>query len=299
MKKQRNLGLIVFIFLFILGNVSFGMPSYSDEKVAIVCFLEGNAGILESNGKKQRKIDLFDWIEIGAILETDSETRLVLAFANGGRYEIGEKTKVTVGREELTSKTGSIKKLDPVLVMPQIVSISKDSRPGSRLGGIRLRGSKRIISGLYPNEGAKLLADKAVITFDSIEGVERYRIEIEDEWGNNIFSVVTISPRVEISPGIIKPGANYYWQVRTLEKNRPSTVAYAAFATVSEENDRIRNYFKAQVEKSKDVANLLLLAQMDLTLGLRKEACETLKAALALLPDNLEIKKALSRIDCK
>ena len=297
-KRKRNFGLMVFIFLFILGNFSLGMFSDSNEKVAIVCFLEGKAWILEPDTEERVELDLFDWILIGSIVETDIEAKLILAFSSGDRYELGEKTKVSIGQNEFTSQTGSIKKLQPVLVMPQIASISKGARPGSRLGGIRLRGSKRVISGLYPNEGATVLVDKAIVAFDPIEGVERYRVEIEDEWGNNIFSVETTSPRLEISPGIVKPGANYYWQVRTLEKDRPSTVSYAAFATVSEEHARVRNAFKAHVEKTKDVANLLLLSQMDLALGLRKEACETLEAALALFPDNAEIKKALSQIDC-
>jgi len=300
MKKQkRNLGLTVFIFLFILGNFSFGMSSDSDEKVAIVCFLEGKAWILEPGEEERSEIYLFDWIKIGAIVETDSEAKLILAFSSGDRYEIGEKSKITVGRDGFTSKTGSIKELKPVPAMPQIASISQESRPGSRLGGIRLRGSKRIISGLYPSEEATVLADDAILTFEPLEGVEKYRIEIEDEWGNNIFSLETESPKVIASPGVLKSGSNYYWEVRTLEKDKPSTVSYAAFATVSEEYALTRNAFKAQAYQTKDGPNLLLLAQLEMAIGLRKEACETLKTALALFPDNSEIKKAMAKFYCK
>jgi hypothetical protein len=298
-RTERKIGLIVFIILSILANFSLVMSSDSDEKVAIVCFLEGKVWIVEPDEEERSEIDLFDWIKIGTIVETDSEAKLILAFSSGDRYEIGEKSKITIGQNEFTSKTGSIKELKPVPVMPQIASISQGSRPGSRLGGIRLRGSKRIISGLYPSEGATVLADNAILTFEPLEGVEKYRIEIEDEWGNNIFSLETGSPKVFASPGVLKPGANYYWQVRTLEKDEPSTVSYAAFVTVSEEYERVRNAFKTQVEQSKDVANLLLLAQLEMALGLRKEACETLETALGLFPDNSEIKNAIARFDCK
>jgi hypothetical protein len=300
MKDGKKIGqLIAFILLFIMVNIFSGAPSGSDEKVAIVCFLEGKAWVLYSGDKERSEIDLFDWIKTGAIVETEKEAKLVLAFSTGDRYELKGKTKATVGEKGFTSHTGSVKTLTPVPVMPQIASISRESIPGSRLSGIRLRDSKRVISGLYPSEGATVLVDKAMITFEPLEGVEKYRVEIEDEWGNNVFSVETISPRVDISLGIVKPGANYYWQVRTLEKDRPSTVSYAAFATVSEEHARIRNAFKVHVEKSKDVANLLLLAQMEMALRLRKEACETLKTALSLFQDNKEIRKAMSQIDCK
>ena len=298
-RRERKIGLIVFIILSILANFSLGMSSDLDEKVAIVCFLEGKAWIVEPGQKERSEIYLFDWIETGALIETEREAKLILAFSSGDRYEIGEKSKITIGQNEFTSKTGSIKELKPVPVMPQIASISLESRPGSRMGGIRLRGSKRAISGLYPSEGETVLADDAILTFEPLEGVEKYRIEIEDEWGNNIFSLETGSPKIFASPGVLKPGANYYWEVRTLEKDKPSTVSYAAFATVSEEYALTRNAFKAQAYQTKDGPDLLLLAQLEMALGLRKEACETLEIALGLFPDNLEIKNAIAKFDCK
>jgi len=296
---KGNIGLMVCVFLFVLGNLFSGSLSEPEGKVVIVCFLEGKAWVSESGEKERSEINLFDWIKKEAIIETNSKARVILAFSTGDRYELKGKTKATVGQKGFSSHTGSLKKLSSVAVMPQIASISKESRPGSRLGGIRLRGTKRVISRLYPSKGATMLADQAVLTFETIEGVERYRIEIEDEWGNNIFSVETGSPNVVASPGVLNPGANYYWQVRTLEKDKPSIYGEAVFATVTEENARIRNDFKSQIDQSKDVANLLLLAQMDIALGLQKEACETLKAALALFPDNSEIKKAMAQIGCK
>lgn len=296
---KRKFGLMAFFFLFVFGTLFSRSPTDSEGKVAVVCFLEGKAWVTHPGEKERSEIALFDWIQTEAIIQTDSKSRLILAFSTGDRYELKGNAEATVGEKGFTSHTGPIKILSPVPVMPQIASISKESRPGSRLGGIRLRGSKNIITGLYPSKGATLLADKAILTFEPIEGAIRYRIEIEDEWGNNIFSVETASPKIVVSPGILEPGANYYWQVRTLNKEKPSIFGEAIFATVSEENIKTINAFKEKAHKSKDVANLLLLAQMDIALGLQKEACETLKAALALSPDNSEIKKAMSKIDCK
>jgi len=300
MKDGKKIGqLMAFIFLFIMGNLFLGASSEPKGKVAIVCFLEGKAWVSEPGEQERSGIDLFDWIKIGAVVETGSKAKMVLAFSTGERYEIGEKTKTTVGQKGFTSHTGSVKKLSSVPIMPQIASISQESRPGTRLGGIRLRGPKKFVSGLYPSKGATMFADEAVLTFEPIEGAERYRIEIEDEWGNNIFSVETSSHKVVASPGVLKPGANYYWQVRTLEKDKPSTVSDAVFSTVSEENARKRSEFKAQAYQSKDVSSLLLLVQMDMAIGLRKEACETLKSALTLFPRNSEIKNAIAKFDCK
>jgi hypothetical protein len=292
-------GFSVLIALAAFGNLFPGQALGSDGKTAIICFLEGKAWKWERGEKDRQAVRLFDWIEVGSIIETDPGARLILAFSNGDRYELGKSTRVTIGQAEFTSRNGTINKLAAVPVMPQIVSFARESKPGTRLGGIRLRTLKRTISGLYPNEGEAVLADNAVLVFEPLEGVGKYRVEIEDEAGNNIFSVETTTPRTVIPPGVIKPGANYYWQVRTLEKDKLSTVSYAAFATVSDEQARVRNAFKAQVAQSKDAANLLLLAQMEMALGLRREACETLQEALALFPDNAEIKNAMAQIGCK
>lgn len=296
----KNMGLIAFIFfLAFLACLSFAASSDSEGNVAIVCYLEGKAWLSEQSGKERSEIGLFDWIKISTVVETGQKTKMVLAFSTGERYELGEKTKAFVGQNGFTSYTGSVEKLTSVPVMPQIASISEESRPGGRLGGIRLRSWDRLFSGLYPNMGDTVLADELVITFDPIEGVEKYRIEIEDEGGDKIFSVETATHEVIISPGVLKPGANYYWQVRTLGKDKPFTISEAVFATLGEKDAHTRNAFKAQAYQSKDGVNLLLLAQMELSLGLRKEACGTLKDALSQFPDNAEIKNAISQAGCR
>ncbi len=295
----RNRGLVAFIFLLILGYLSLGYSSDTEGNVAIVCFLEGKAWLTEPGEGKRSEINLFDWIKIGAVIQTELEVKVVIAFSTGDRYELRGKTKTTVGPKGFTSSTGSVEKLAPVPVMPQIAAISRQARPGSRLGGIRLRGPKGPISGFYPSEGATLIAEEAVFTFKPVDGVKKYKVEIKDEWGNKIFSVETGSPKIATYPSVLKPGANYSWKVWTLEKGEPSIFSEAVFSTVSEENTRARNAFKAQAYQSKDGIKLLLLAQMDMALGLWKEACETLRDALALFPDNEEIKSAMFQIGCK
>ena len=300
MKKWgRNIVLVAFIFFFILGCLSLGYSSDTEEKVAIVCFLEGKAWITEPGERERNEINLFDWIKIGAVIQTELEAKVVIAFSSGDRYELSGKTKTTVDHKGFTSSTGSVEKLTPVPIMPQIAAISREASPGSRLGGIRLRGPKRLISKFYPSEGATLLAEEAVFTFEPIYGVKKYKVEIKDEWGNKILSVETGSPKIATYPSVLKPGANYSWKVWTLKKGKPSIFSEAVFSTVSEQNTRARNAFKAQAYQSKDGIKLMLLTQMDMALGLWKEACETLRDALALFPDNAEIKSAMFQIGCK
>jgi hypothetical protein len=295
----RSRGLIAFIILFILGCLYLGYSSDTEEKVAIVCFLDGKAWVIEPGDYWPSEISLFDWIKIGAAIQTELEAKVVIAFSSGDRYQLKGKTKTTVGPKGFTSSTGSVEKLTPVPVMPQITAISREARPGSRLGGIRLRGTKRSISEFYPSEGSTLIAEEAVFTFEPVDEVKKYKVEIKDEGGNKIFSLETGSPRIATYPSVLKPGANYSWQVWTLEKGERGILSEAVFSTLSEEAVRTRNAFKAQAYQSKDGIKLLLLAQMDIALGLWKEACETLRDALAFFPDNEEIKNAIFQIGCE
>jgi hypothetical protein len=283
---------------FVAGLAAAGTAA-SAGKTAIVCFLEGKAWMAERSGSERREVRLFDWLSAESSLETAPGARLILAFSDGSRYELGERTTVTLGKDGLASQKGSVTRLESVPVMPQIASIADDSKRGSRLGGIRLRTFRRTISGLYPNEGEAVLADTAILEFNSLEGVKRYGIEVEDEQGDGVFSAETEMTRVPVPPGLLEPGTGYYWQVRTLDRERPPAVSYAAFVTVAADQARLRESFKAQVERSQDAANILLLAEMEITLGLRREACATLREALKRFPGNAEIENAISRIGCK
>lgn len=298
-RSMRVLCLGAWAGLAVFAWLAPGEVASSAGKTAIVCFLEGKAWTGERSRNERREVRLFDWLGAGDFLETGPDGQLILAFSNGSRYELGKNTSVTLGKEGFAFQKGTVGKLESVPVMPQIASIVNESERGSRLGGIRLRTLRRTISGLYPNEGEAVFADSAVLVFDPLEGVEKYGVEVEDGQGNSVFSAETAMNRVAISSGILKPGTSYYWQVGTLEKGQPTTVAYAAFVTVSDEQARLRDSFKTQVEQSKDVANMLLLARMEMTLGLRREACQTLREALKLFPGNAEIENAIVQIGYK
>jgi len=298
-KLEKALAVLLFLPLGIFLSVLAETLSPAEEKTAIVCFVDGKAWVLDPGTKERKEIDLFVWLKTGGTVETSADAKLVIAFSTGDRYEVSGSAKAIVGQAGLTTVSGPVKKLTPTPVMPKIVSLSQGARPGSRMSGIRLRGAKQVISDLYPGDGAAVFADEAVLTFSHMGKAERFRVELEDEPGNNILSIETTSSEVGVSPGILKPGANYYWSVRTLETDKPSTVVDAVFSTITEEEAKTLKAFRSQAFQSRDAAELLLLSEIDITLGLRKEACETLKAALALSSGNDKIKKAASLLGCK
>jgi len=295
----RKTGGSVLFILFgaaILTGSSWGLQA--EGKTAIVCFLSGNVSAQEPGQTGRKDLGLFDWLSAGTEIETGPGARLVIAFSNGSRYELGEKSAVVLGKNSLKSQSGPVKPLESVPVMPQILSLAADVQPGNRLGGIRLRSSKPTIANLYPSEGDALLPDQAVLSFEPLPDVRKYRVEIEDEQGRDLLSVETSVPRVTVAPEILKAGVHYYWQVRALEKD-VSTVSYAAFVTPTEEEARLYKSFRTQVGASTDTANLLLLARYEMSIGLRRESCKTLKEALALSPENEKIKEMAARAACE
>jgi hypothetical protein len=131
-----------------------------------------------------------------------------------------------------------------------------------------------------------------------VDGYEKYRVALEDETGHTVFSVETPSTTVQIPRYVLRPSTSYYWRVRTLDRARPALRGAAVFSTLSKDNVRRRAAFKSHLEVTGDSSLLGLMAELDRSLGLRQEACEGLKAALAHSVGNQPIEEALSRFDC-
>jgi len=63
---KGNIGLMACVFLFVLGNLFSGSQSDPEGKVAIVCFLEGKAWILEPE-EKERRMDGHNLVTISSL----------------------------------------------------------------------------------------------------------------------------------------------------------------------------------------------------------------------------------------
>ena len=257
------------------------------KPVAIVTLLSGTA---TASG---RNIALFDWMPAGATIEVGAKSRLVLAFADGRRWELAEKTKVSVTERGITATTG-VKQLASVSPLPAIsaIPVSTDQRAAA----IRVRGTK--ISGLYPNGGAASLPDATVLRFTADGAATRYHVEVEDESGNTVFEAETASPTVALSAGILKPGEHYYWNVRTVDRNGPAARGEADFATLAADQVREREALKSSI-KDDDPSALALLAEVDRSLGLLWDARQSLQAALARANGDTSLQQALDRIDAQ
>lgn len=267
-------------------------PAFSaDAPIAIVSQLEGTAHVTATSSPRA-SVALFDWIPRGASVEIAPGSKAVIAFANGKRWELGERAKVTVDESGVTSSTGTVRQLASLPPMPVIAPVA--SNGSHRAAATRIRGSK--LEGLYPNESAVTLADETVLRFSPDAGASRYRIEVESENGDTVFHADTDSTSVVISPGILKAGARYYWKVRTLDKIGSTARGEAEFATLAADKAESRAALKKALLATADAPSLALLAEIDRSLGLLHEAEAGLQAAIAKSPNDAALRVALERV---
>lgn len=293
----QNRGARVLLFA-VLPLVALAQDHPATEAVAVVTSVSGDVTASALPDKKF-PVHLFDWLLAGSTIESGASSRLTLVFADGRRYEIPERSRVSLSAAGPKSLAGSVHSLRAVPPMPRLVAVIS-SRVGERSGAIRLRqGSDLHFRTLYPNANSLTLPDNTMLRFASIEGASRYRVELEDESGKTVFDAETQLLAVAVPTGILHPGSHYYWKVRTIERMGPSVRGESEFATLGEEDIQRRAAVRAVLEKEGDVQSLALMAEIDRRLELLVEARDGFQAALAKAPEDTALQKALAEIDAQ
>jgi hypothetical protein len=288
---------IVINGLVLLAALGASTASGQEPKspVAIVCAVVGTASVTVSAAGKTTPLRLFEWVADGSVIEVARGSQLTLVFSSGARYELGETAKATAGTTSLASSAGPVRELEAVPPFPTVLPITASARTGPRYGAVRIRGAT--LTHLYPHGDAATLADSAALRFAPVSDASRYSVEVETESGTSVLRVETQSPSVSISPGILKPGAKYYWQVGTLDRIGQAARGAAEFVTLSAEAASRRAALKQSLEAAGDAASLALLAEIDRSLGLLIEAREEFRAALAKAPGDVSLRSALERLE--
>ena len=283
------------IFAIVLTLCLAGQQPDSTEAVAVVSALSGTASRTAPPDPKEESIRLFDWLLEGSVVRLDEGSRLTLAFADGSRYEIDESTEATITALGPKVNSGTSTPLESVPPMPRLAAIPRGQHPGARSAAIRLRGQR--IRSLYPRAGTVTVAESTVLSFEPVGNARQYKVELENESGRTIFEVETESSSLSVPSGILKPGARYFWSVRTIEMIGPSIRGQSEFSTLTREAIQERSALRESLIKEGDAESLALLAEVDRRLGLFAEAREGFKAALDKSPTNQGIRRALEEIE--
>jgi hypothetical protein len=271
--------------------IALGSPaSLCAQPVAVIAALEGTATV-ENAQHHSQPAHSFDWLLTGTVLEVSPGARLVLAFANGWRYEIGSGAKVSVNSDGPGKISGAIRPLEKLPPMPKLPVITLEARTGT-MGGIRVRemGAVRL---LFPRTKLSTLPDHTVLRFELGEGGAASGVEVSDEAGRVLYHSETADTTVNVPGGALGPGQFYVWRVKG---TGGQVLGQTTFTTVSAETITSRATFKASIPES-DADGLVLLAAVDAQLGLFDEASNELRAALPHSAHSDPIRKLLSIIE--
>lgn len=293
MTKSPLAGLCMLLCLLFCGVSVEGMQD-SAAPVALVYWLKGEAA-LTIPSEERRPLRLFDRLPVGTTVEAGPGSRLALAFANGRRYELGERSRVTLGPADLSLRSGPVRALRSVPPLPRLLPIAEEDRPGVCAGAVRIRAER--ISGLYPRCGTATLAGATILRFESVEGTGKYQIEVHDRQGNVIFTVETTASNVNVPAGLLRPDVRYHWTVRTIERVGPVAKGEADFLTLHADKAEAREALRKAVEAAGDGVPLALLAEVDRSLGMLLEARDGLRAAARSSPGDTALAEELATVE--
>jgi len=269
------------------------------EAISVVSSVSGSATLIAPTNRKG-PVSRFDWLPTGAVLATDAGSSVTLIFADGSRYEIGEKSRITVTPGGPKPMGNSIHRLEGVPPIPRLAALADGQHLGARSGAIRVRqGSGERVQNLYPNVASVSIPDHTSLRFSPVKGASRYRVEVEDDSGKTILDLQTELTTVLVPPTILRPGSSYYWKVRTVERVGPSVHGESEFDTLSQEDLQRRAALQAVLQQQGDASSLATLADVDRRLGLWAEAREGFLAVLVKTPDDAAIVKALSDVNAE
>jgi hypothetical protein len=264
------------------------------KPAALVYRLTGEAALTVS-AQGRRPLRLFEWLAVGTTLEVGSGSRLALAFRNGHRYELGERSRATLGKGDLAFRSGPMRRLRDVPPLSLLLPIAKQDKPGLSAGAVRIRGKR--IAGLYPCDGAATLAGATVLSFEPAAGAGTYRIEVQGSNGSLVFSEETTASLIKLPPGALQPGMRYSWTVRTLEQAGPLAQGQANFVTLPARIAKAREALRRAVAREGDAESLALLAEMDRILGLLIESRDELRAAVRASPQDPTLATRLAGLE--
>ncbi|MFY9823640.1 MAG: CHAT domain-containing protein [Thermoanaerobaculia bacterium] len=238
------------------------------EPVAILYIVVGEP-LRTMPGHSPKPVHLGDRLPAGTTVDLAPGSRLALAFVNGKRYEISGPARATLGKDDLSARSGGVRPLPSVPPLPRLAPIAKQDHPGATAGAVTIRGEG--IEGLHPDRRATCLASAVRLRFDPVPAAPRYRVQIADPEGKALFSTDTQATEVSVPPDLLAPGGTYLWTVETLDRPGPIARGEATLVTLDADQARAREDLQHWVQASGTADDLKLLEGVDQALGLSEE----------------------------
>ena len=240
------------------------------ETLALAALVEGDCSVRLPSATDPVPLRLLDRIPRASLLETGRESRLVVVYLTGARFEVGPDSAAVVEDAAPRTTRGETRPLAPVSPKVALAPLAASLEGSRRAGAVRVRGDGAF--SMYPSESAALAARDAVLRFSPVPGAERYAVAVEDEATNTVFSAQTAATRVALPQAVLREGATYFWRVRARGPGLSGIGREERFVTLSPADARRWDEARAGLSAADPSLGSLLAAAAS-SLGLRREAC--------------------------
>lgn len=238
---------------------------------AIVARLHGTAVV--EGVPSSRRLRLFDRLEAGEVIRTAPGAEVVVVFRGGARAKVGSASRARLEDASAVRLAGTVERLSAVPTVPLVAPVAG---AGSTITAVRIRAGALKVVG--PRQGAATLAHATVLEYEPVAG-SRYEIEIQEAGGGLVFRAEVSAPRFTVPDTALRPGTAYEWRVTARLPTGFASSGEGRFRTLGADAARAREDLRAALAGEPDAASLL--AEVDRSLGLWREALEGFRAARA------------------
>ncbi len=261
------MGQLLWILIFAAGTAPIDRDPPS-AAIAIVSRVDGTAHRLGPEEGAAQRLELFDRLVPGTIVETGFESEIELVFRRGDRLVLEARGRAHVSSLGLQTIWGSTRILESV---PPLLAIEplwlSDSTP-QRAGAVRIRRGDA--DGISPAHGEHVLPDAVELRFPPLGKGERYLLTLESEAGEVVLEIETRERSFDVPAGLLAGGEHYSWHVVT-EVDARRIHRGGLFSTLDRAAAATRQELAARAESGEDVGLRLLLCEIDRSLNLASD----------------------------
>jgi hypothetical protein len=285
------------LVIFLCFTSSISTESHAAELVGMVMDLHGG---VTANG---RRLELGAWVSAGDTVEAGRGTRVVVTFFfdRCRRIEMGERSALVVQAQEVRMLKGTLLSDREIqrCYRPQRLSAT-GGIGGDQFGMVMLRGGEERPIGFHlwmTPSNTYLRERQPTFRWARLPSISSYRVAISDASGKRVWETTTADTTFQYPSAApeLKRGQVYEWEVQGIGQ---SSVHRARFGTVHEEALAYIQEIEAACEARLKQATKDVVARVELALayegvGMREEAVIQYREALAVVPKNVSLHKAV------
>src|SRR5262249_5792619 len=152
---------------------------------------------------------------------------------------------------------------------------------------------------IYPRDGGAIQTDDSILRFTPVENAKTYKVAIENENGDVVFSQESSSPEIHIPRGTLVQNASYDWRVQADDEAGTFAWGGASFRTISEPESKVRKELQSYATSMNDSSSWSLLAELDMQMGLWWDARADIDRAVSAAGENQALTELKTQVDKK